>query len=244
MAEVGELTCERDRVSTRLTCVQCRTPICPQCLVRTPVGMKCATCGAEPGGKRSRRGPSRGLVGAGVAAVVVLAVVVLPRLFSGTGGGKADTSTPAQTALPVGAAGLDQGRFGRIGAPVRDGAVAFTVTSVNCQPTQFDTPSGPRIAQGHFCLLALDLRNDGGGATTFPGAQQLILDSSNRRFSPDPGATAAHPANAGRDPLTLLLNPGSTAKVVLVFDLPIGVYPLTATLRASPEGLGLYISLS
>lgn len=33
------------RVETALTCASCGTPICPRCMVTTPVGMKCPDCG-------------------------------------------------------------------------------------------------------------------------------------------------------------------------------------------------------
>jgi predicted RNA-binding Zn-ribbon protein involved in translation (DUF1610 family) len=33
---------------TLLTCVTCGTPICPDCMVETPVGMKCPDCGRAP----------------------------------------------------------------------------------------------------------------------------------------------------------------------------------------------------
>lgn len=32
------------RVETRLACSKCETPICPQCLVQTPVGARCPNC--------------------------------------------------------------------------------------------------------------------------------------------------------------------------------------------------------
>jgi len=32
-------------VETGLTCATCGTPICPKCMVVTPVGMKCPSCG-------------------------------------------------------------------------------------------------------------------------------------------------------------------------------------------------------
>ncbi len=33
------------KVPTYLTCATCGTPICPDCFVQTPVGMKCRACG-------------------------------------------------------------------------------------------------------------------------------------------------------------------------------------------------------
>lgn len=40
--------CNHDE--TRLTCVDCSTPICSTCLVQCPVGFRCAACGGGPSG--------------------------------------------------------------------------------------------------------------------------------------------------------------------------------------------------
>src|SRR4030042_1875547 len=39
------MRCTRDpEVETSLTCGRCGTPICPRCLVQTPVGARCQKC--------------------------------------------------------------------------------------------------------------------------------------------------------------------------------------------------------
>ena len=44
-------TCARHpKVQTNLRCASCGTPICPKCLVQTPVGMKCRDCGTQRAG--------------------------------------------------------------------------------------------------------------------------------------------------------------------------------------------------
>ena len=67
--------CPRDGVDTRLRCSECQSPICPTCLVRTAVGLRCPSCGAESGLRRSgvagsRRRPAL------VALAVLLGVAV------------------------------------------------------------------------------------------------------------------------------------------------------------------------
>ena len=45
MAESSPVYCARHpQVETRLACNKCDTPICPQCLVHTPVGARCPDC--------------------------------------------------------------------------------------------------------------------------------------------------------------------------------------------------------
>src|SRR5581483_6371595 len=71
----GLMHCARHpQVETALTCGRCGTPICPRCLVQTPVGARCPTCA------NVRRLPTvdvkpvflaRGLAAAVVAGVAV-----------------------------------------------------------------------------------------------------------------------------------------------------------------------------
>jgi hypothetical protein len=45
-----EVTCARHpKTLTRLRCSRCGTPICPQCAVRTPVGLRCPDCAGVRG---------------------------------------------------------------------------------------------------------------------------------------------------------------------------------------------------
>jgi hypothetical protein len=49
LSEESIMHCARHpRVETLLTCVTCGTPICTECMIETPVGMKCPTCGRSP----------------------------------------------------------------------------------------------------------------------------------------------------------------------------------------------------
>ncbi|MEO9175834.1 MAG: hypothetical protein ABI317_10020 [Gaiellales bacterium] len=60
-------------VETRVSCANCGKPICPDCMVQSPVGIKCADCARMPRSARLRLRPDRALraVGAAVAIVVV-----------------------------------------------------------------------------------------------------------------------------------------------------------------------------
>ena len=86
---VGDRTmCARHRnVETHLRCGKCETPICPKCLVHSPVGARCPKCAAPPRSLRRGGGPLTYvlavLVGLGVAMVggVVLALLQLGALI-------------------------------------------------------------------------------------------------------------------------------------------------------------------
>ena len=47
-------------VETRLSCSSCGAPICPRCMVATPVGQKCPECARQPG--RARGTPQAALL--------------------------------------------------------------------------------------------------------------------------------------------------------------------------------------
>lgn len=70
--------CEAHDAPTRLTCAECGAPICPRCLVRTDVGLRCERC-ASPGLVRSGGRPRRRLVlavGTSLAGLALLGVVL------------------------------------------------------------------------------------------------------------------------------------------------------------------------
>lgn len=66
-------------VETGLTCVTCGTPICPDCLVQTPAGMKCPDCGIAPLPAIYRMGP--GAIAVSVAVATGLGALAGTLLF-------------------------------------------------------------------------------------------------------------------------------------------------------------------
>jgi hypothetical protein len=60
-------------VETRVSCASCGTPICPDCMVTSPVGIKCADCARMPRSARVRLRPDRAIRAVGAAVAVTLA---------------------------------------------------------------------------------------------------------------------------------------------------------------------------
>lgn len=90
------LKCEAHGESTKLTCVECGQPLCPKCMVRTEVGLKCHPCAqpasvASPARLRTQRGPLA-LALAGVVAVTVAVALFLVR--------STEPEPPTRNALP------------------------------------------------------------------------------------------------------------------------------------------------
>ena len=242
-----ELTCERDGQPTRLTCCQCETAICPRCLVRTPVGLKCPTCGegrevkATPGraGADQRR---LGWVAPVIVLVVLAAVLGLPRLLSGPEGTGATEGPEREVVLP---SAEGPARFAWLGEEARDGDLAFVVKSFDCGAAEVGGNGDGRTAQGRFCFLSLTVRNSGRSPVEFVASEQALLDAQDRRYGVDGRATASHPENAGRDLASVLVNPSNSVDGVLVYDVPPFVEPQTANLHAQPSTrTGAFVRLS
>ena len=70
MSTETSMRCSRHpNVETALTCASCGTPICPKCMVTTPVGMKCRDCGTSRGTELFKVRPER-FVLAGITALI------------------------------------------------------------------------------------------------------------------------------------------------------------------------------
>lgn len=82
---------------TRLTCVECDTPICPDCAIRTPIGYKCPDHATRPAA------PQRSRFGIVAVIVAVVAVVAFAQFARKTGTTPAATPRcPTETAPDVG----------------------------------------------------------------------------------------------------------------------------------------------
>ena len=235
MTASGELTCERDGMATQLTCVGCGTAICPACLVRTPVGMKCPDCtGAGTGG---RRGPGRVPIPP-VAVVAVVLVAAVAWLAAGRSGPSHSSAAPGGLDL------VNTASESRVGQEVRSGSFSFTVTRVECVGQEVGTPPATREAQGRFCLLHLSLHNVGDQPATYSGSDQLVADTSAKRYSPGtmdagPPPPPLVPGAGDKEITDVRLNPGSEADGVLIFDMPVAAKPAEFEFHAGPRTIGV-----
>lgn len=139
MAGDAPPTCAAHGEATRITCVDCDTPICPRCLVRTEVGHKCRSCAApspvattgedDEAGAPAPSAPSRGrwwrdrrslLVAAGGLTLVVAAgLLLLGEPITGPG----DEPTLRPTGRWDGVTELDSIRGTAIAVRLEDGRV-------------------------------------------------------------------------------------------------------------------------
>jgi Tol biopolymer transport system component len=114
------LECEAHGTPTRLRCAEagCDKPICPQCLVKTPVGLKCQEH-AEAIAPRFDRRAQRSIIGA-VALVAVAVVILSVAVFNQS---SKPTLAPDNTPAPA--------ESGEPGAPGRIVPASVYVTNVD-----------------------------------------------------------------------------------------------------------------
>lgn len=226
---MSEATCPRDRIATQLSCAQCGAPICPSCLVRTPVGLKCPDCATTLTARPKRRLPVI-MVIAAVAAATVTAVGL--SFVTSSGNEPADDGTARDLVTDAESAGLDQ--------EVAVGPYVVTVTRVDCPGKELGTPPVTRTATGRFCVAYMTLRNTGAQPEVFSASFQLLSDGV-RRFGPDMPTTSSGPPTTllldggVRETLGARLNPEQSVRAALVFDLPEGVTPTQLLLRFTPR---------
>jgi hypothetical protein len=96
------------------------------------------------------------------------------------------------------------------GSTVTDGDLSFRVTDVRTA-----SESGRRSAQGVFVIVYLDVRNLGDSPAEYRDSAQTLLDAAGREYKADGAAGVAQDLPSFGD-----LNPGSSARVVAVFDVP------------------------
>ena len=70
-------TCPRDNVETNISCARCGDPICPQCMVYTPVGNKCTGCANIGGPEMFKVGRDDIVKGAIIGTIAALALGVV-----------------------------------------------------------------------------------------------------------------------------------------------------------------------
>jgi len=197
VADTQTLSCAVHGESTRLTCVDCGQPICPKCMTRTEVGLKCYPCAAPanaPAGATPNRRRSLILVAVGTSAVIVLAAVLLLRPSS---------SEPGQPALPapVGtwADAPDPGgiRGTATAVVLKDGTVLAAGGGVNALAVSataaFDPAAGAwrdlapmgAARRGHQAVLLTDGRVlvAGGLADGMPLASAEVYDPADAAWS-------------------------------------------------------------
>jgi Domain of unknown function (DUF4352) len=129
-----------------------------------------------------------------------------------------------------------------IGAEVRDGKFAFTVTKV--KPGVRTLGSGPLASkpQGQYVLIYVTVRNIGKEPQAFSDTVQKLVDSSGREYSAASGDAAVSMGDS--NVLFNEINPGNKVKGILVYDVPKGTRLKSLELHDSAFSDGVKVSLA
>lgn len=230
-----QVVCEKDNVPTRLRCARCETAICPTCLVRTPVGYKCAACAGEQGaGRRRGRSAAVPLAVGGVVVLVALGVVL-------NLGRSSSPKPPPPVADPVATQGVLTGaqppsREAMIGEEARDGQLVFVVSDFSCEA---------KAPEGKLCQLRATVKNVSSSPAMFLSRFQYLVDAQGKTYGADDDLTRAVPDNGDRSLTELNVNPDVVVPFVLVFDVPEPVQPTEAQFKGTGSSrLGIRVLMA
>lgn len=181
--------------------------------------------------------PKRGAGGAGKIILGVIGALVLLVIIGNAVGGDDESRTSSSTTTSRSAFSSDRTASAPstsarptattptaapAGSPVRDGKFEFRVLNVVQQDTVSDPTGNPYMtkeAQGVFYVLTLSVTNIGNEARGYYGANQKLIDASNREFTADSAADMYMNEHIGD------INPGNSIQVKVAFDVPPGTVP-------------------
>jgi hypothetical protein len=123
-----------------------------------------------------------------------------------------------------------------IGDAVQAGDWTFKISKVKCGASKVENEFLNKKAQGQFCLVSLTAKNNGETAGTLMGSNQKLLDKDGREFSSDDEASI-YEAGGNSSLFVEEINPGNTAKGVIVFDIPEDARPVQAKLAGGFFGI-------
>ncbi len=185
-----EVMCARHpSTPTRLTCVECDTPMCPRCAIRTPVGFKCPDHATRPAPARRSR---FAMVGVALAVVGVLAFAQLVRRTSVSQPvvPPCPTQPGPDVGIPAGGGGEHWRELSVSGLCGRyDASVVWTGTEMlvwggeSCAGADCPTDSSPHLGDGAGYRPATDawrrlarspLREREAAATVWTGSEMVV----------------------------------------------------------------------
>lgn len=178
-----------------------------------------APAAPEPSTRRRRL-----LIGGAVASVCALALLLgsgallLARPWEDTGEADAGAATSVAAAAPARTVTVDD--------------ATVTVTSLESGLSQVGSGADRRDAEGEYVAIVATVANDGDEVLFWDRAMDLV-GTDGATHTADGEATSAYDSDADDN---LIIPPGETANVKIVYDVPIGTSPESATVRISRGG--------
>jgi hypothetical protein len=117
----------------------------------------------------------------------------------------------------------------------------LTVTGLRCGVPSIGPEGMEQKAAGQFCLLDLEVTNNGGEPKLFDSGAQRVYDTNGVAYAV--AEQAAGFLNDHSFPLLAEVEPGETVTGVLPFDVPSDVRLSTATLASAMSTPGVRVTL-
>jgi hypothetical protein len=179
----------------------------------------------------------------GFLAIVTI-IIIGVSIGNGSGTKTSNSSPTASTSGSKSASST--GTLAKINQPANDGKLQFTITSFQCGVSQIEQPDDTDyvVTQGApYCVMNLSVKNISNQSQTFDSSSQYVYDAGSKQYSVDSTATiGANPTSSQFMELPTV-NPGVSLSGILVFDIPAGVTPTSATLHDSSLSNGVKVSL-
>jgi hypothetical protein len=158
-----------------------------------------------------------------VGTIVALSVALV--IIGAALGEDEDTTTPAGSSNATSDKPSPNAReapTAKIGDKVTDGSYQFTVTKINCGVREVGDQYMGEKAHGQFCLVTMRVKNVGKDPITLSDQNQTLVDTKGGTYRPDDKAWAYVD---DPDDISGEINPGTTLKTVVPFDVPKKIEP-------------------
>ncbi|HVX01062.1 MAG TPA: DUF4352 domain-containing protein [Candidatus Babeliaceae bacterium] len=177
-------------------------------------------------------------------SAVIGIFVLLIIIGAVSGGGNTNKSTTASTSNGNSAKPASKATTATIGQPAADGKFQFTVNKISCGETSLSDGFGnvEATAQGQYCRLNITAKNIGTQSQSLDETAQYVYDAQGKKYSTDTTADIwAQPSD--QDPWSNDINPGNSLTADIMYDVPVGVTPVTAELHDSALSGGVKVNL-
>lgn len=176
-----------------------------------------------------------GVVLGGIGALVSSAALIVGFL-SGVVGDTLPSYSSSETSDSTATAPMP-----KIGTPVSDGSLMFTVNSLECGIKTVGTEYMNTTAQGQFCKVGLTVENTGKEPARMFSSAQKAFDTQGREFADD--STPAIYDQTSSSIWMEEINPGNAVTGNIYFDIPDGAVLDRIQLHESIYSDGVSVSL-
>ena len=172
----------------------------------------------------------------------VLGILLIASVATGGGDSETDTSAVSSGEAASETESSQEQDLPTFGDRVESGNFTFTLNAMECGISKVGNDTFGAEAQGEYCKITMNVENTGNEADYFSASNQIVKDAEGREFEADTSAMIY--LEEGDDIwLGADINPGNSADVAILYDMPTGVSPVSITVVDGFFGSGKEVSL-